>query len=138
MSLAYHMRDACQRRLAAHAADTAPALSLRLVDGALECIDLARACIERAADPRGHLRSAMLRVRKLPCTLAWAADSALLANLADLSEYICRRLYAAGDDADPRGLAEMCDLLHEIRKAWMTVPDSADMMFDNAGAVARA
>ena len=136
MNLAYHVRDARQRRRVAPAAHTAPVLSLKLVDSALQRIDLARACIERAGDPRGHLHAAMLHVRRLPCTLAWSADSALLANLADLSAYICRRLHAAGDDADPSGLAQMCDLLHEIRRAWMTVPDAGDMMFNNAGAVA--
>lgn len=138
MSLAYHMRDARQRALAAPAADTAPVLSLKLVDSALERIDLARACIGRAGDPREHLHSAMRHVRRLPRALAWAADAQWLANLSDLSEYICRRLDAAGEEADPRTLAQMCDLLHEIRRAWMTAPEAAGMMLNSAGALARA
>jgi flagellar secretion chaperone FliS len=113
----------------------APVRSLLLVDGALERIDLARACIEGAADPRRHLHSAVLRVRELPAALAQAGDSALVANLADLSEYICRRLGSVGDHAGLATLADMCDLLREIRCAWVTPPLAANII---CGAVAAA
>jgi flagellin-specific chaperone FliS len=113
----------------------APVRSLLLVDGALERIDLARACIEGAADPRRHLHAAVLRVRELPQALAGAGDSALVANLADVSAYICRQLGSVGDHAGLATLADMCDLLREIRCAWVTSPVAANII---CGAVAAA
>jgi len=135
MSLAHRTRDACARRLAATAANTAPVLSLVLVDEALQCLGRARACIGGAADPARHLRSAVLRIRELPGALAGAADSALVANLADLSEYICRQLGRVGDPTDLSTLADMCDLLREIRCAWVTPPTATAIL---CGAAAKA
>lgn len=112
----------------------APVRSLLLVYGALERIDLARTCIEAAADPRRHLHSAVLRVRELPGALAGTEDAALVANLVDVSEYICRRLVNVDDRAGLATLADMCDLLREIRCAWVTPPGATPILSSAAAA----
>jgi flagellin-specific chaperone FliS len=100
----------------------ANALSLMLVNGAMQCIDLARECIERGQDPRRHLRSAALRVRELPATLSMPANHPMAVSFADLCEYINRQLTAIGDERGLPDLEASCDLLREICRAWMTVP----------------
>jgi flagellin-specific chaperone FliS len=110
--------------LAQPAASTlgANALSLMLVNGAMQCIDVARECIERGHDPRRHLRSAVLRVRELPAMLGMCTKQPLAVNFADLCEYICRQLNAVGDEGGLPRLDESCDLLREICRAWVTLP----------------
>jgi flagellin-specific chaperone FliS len=100
----------------------ANALSLMLVNGAMQCIDLARDCIERGEDPRRHLRSAALRVRELPATLSMPANHPLAVSFSDLCEYINRQLSAIGDERGLPALEGSCDLLREICRAWMTMP----------------
>lgn len=95
-------------------------LSLTLVEGARECIELARDCISRGDDPRRHLRWAMTRIRKLPAALAPAGDTEILLILADLCEYICRELRSVHNSAGLATLERMYDLLREIRGAWVT------------------
>ncbi len=97
-------------------------LSLRLLEGARQRLDLARACIEQGSDPRARLRAAMLRIRKLPAALAPPADEGVVANLTDLSDYMCRRLRTVRDAASVGTLDSMCDLLREIRCGWVTPP----------------
>jgi len=118
----------------ASAPGAAPVRSLLLVYAALERIDLARSCIEGAADPRRHLHCAVARVRALPEALAGSEDSALIANLADVSEYICRRLGSVGDRAGLATLTDMCDLLREICCAWVTGPVAAPILSRAAAA----
>lgn len=95
-------------------------LSLTLVEGARECIELARDCISRGDDPRRHLRWAMTRIRKLPAALAPAGDTEILLILADLCEYMCRELRSVHNSAGLATLERMYDLLREIRGAWVT------------------
>jgi len=137
MPLAPYPREVARSALPPSLAGTAPGLSLMLVEEALERMGLARACIERAADPGCHLLSAARRIRELPSALAGAADSALVANLADVAEYICRRLCSVGDATDLATLADMCDLLREIRCAWVTESAPA-LILCGAAAWARA
>jgi flagellin-specific chaperone FliS len=63
----------------------------------------------------------MRRITRLPATLA-PSDEASIANLADLSAYMCRQLSTVGGSADLETLGRMCDLLREIRCAWVTSP----------------
>jgi flagellin-specific chaperone FliS len=100
----------------------ASALSLMLVNGAMQCIDFARDCIERGEDTRRHLRSAALRVRELPATLSMPADHPMVVSFSDLCEYINRQLSTIGDEQGLPDLEASCDLLREICRAWMTVP----------------
>lgn len=104
---------------------TAVPLSLTLLEGARECIELARDSISRGDDPRRHLRWAMTRVRKLPAALAPPGDPEILAILADLCEYMCRELRLVHNSAGLATLERMYDLLREIRGAWVTDAASA-------------
>ena len=100
-------------------------LSLTLLEGARECVELARDCISRGDDPRRHLRWAMTRIRKLPAALAPPGDTEILAILADLCEYICRELRSVHNSSGLATLERMYDLLREIRGAWVTDTGSA-------------
>ncbi|HUL45788.1 MAG TPA: flagellar protein FliS [Steroidobacteraceae bacterium] len=103
---------------------TAP-LSLTLLEGARECVELARECISRGDDPRRHLRWAMTRIRKLPAALAPPGDVEILLILADLCEYMCRELGSVHNSTGLATLERMYDLLREIRGAWVTDAGSA-------------
>ena len=102
-----------------------PSLSLALVEGARECLDLARQCIRRGSDPRRQLRWAMVRIRKLPEALAPPDDAEILACLVDLTEYMCRELRSIRDATGVATLERMYDLLCEIRRAWVVQPLAA-------------
>jgi flagellin-specific chaperone FliS len=101
-------------------ADAAAPLSLTLIEGARECLELARDSISRGDDPRRHLRWAATRIRKLPAALAPPGDMEILAILADLCEYICRELRSVHNSTGLATLERMYDLLREIRGAWVT------------------
>ena len=105
--------------------DAAAPLSLSLLEGARECVELARDCISRGDDPRSALRWAMTRIRKLPAALAPPGDTEILAILADLCEYMCRELRSVQNSAGLATLERMYDLLREIRGAWVTDAASA-------------
>ena len=109
----------------------AAAPSGKLLHDALHDIDLARSCAERGRDARRHLHAAILSLRALPAALTVRADSARAAVLTDLTEYVCRQL-ATTDD--PATLAAMCDLVREIRCAWVRPPAAASTLC-GAGAV---
>jgi len=100
--------------------DAAAPLSLTLLEGARECVELARDSISRGDDPRRHLRWAMTRIRKLPAALAPPGDTEILAILADLCEYMCRELRSVHSSAGLATLERMYDLLREIRGAWVS------------------
>jgi flagellin-specific chaperone FliS len=105
--------------------EVAVPLSLTLLEGAQECVELARDSISRGDDPRRHLRWAMTRIRKLPAALAPPGDDEILAVLADLCEYICRELRSVHNSSGLATLERMYDLLREIRGAWVTDTASA-------------
>ncbi len=107
------------------AGDPAVPFSLALLEGARQCLVLARGCIDRGQNPRRHLRWAMTRLKKLPAVLAPPGDTEILAILADLIEYMCRELRSVHDAAGRETLERMYDLLREIRVAWLTEAVSA-------------
>lgn len=102
--------------------EAAPSYSLALVEGARECLELARQSIRRGNDPRRQLRWAMVRLKKLPEALAPPDDAEILACLVDLTEYMCRELRSIRDTAGVGTLERMYDLLCEIRRAWVIQP----------------
>lgn len=122
---------------AASTPGAAAVLSLRLVEGARQRLELARLSIAQGHDPRPRLRAAMLRIRKLPRTLAPPADEGLAANLTDLSDYMCRRLRTVRDEAGVGTLDSMCDLLREIRCAWVTLPATTSTLRGGSARTAR-
>lgn len=112
----------CADHTSPEAAAHEPAVpfSLALLEGARQCLVLARGCIDRDADPRRHLRWATTRLKKLPAALAPPGDAEILAILADLIEYMCRELRSVRDATDRATLERMYDLLREIRLAWLS------------------
>jgi flagellin-specific chaperone FliS len=112
-------------------------LSLMLVNGALQHLGHARECIERGVEPQRHLRAATLTIRELPALLGLPAGDSLATNFADLSDYMCRQLGAVDGDAGVATLDDMCDLLREIRCAWVTGPAAAPTLCEAAPLAAR-
>jgi flagellin-specific chaperone FliS len=102
-------------------------LGVRLVEGAHRRLEIARDCIQHGGNPRRPVRSAMLRITRFPATLA-PTDEASIANLADLSAYMCRELSSVAGAEDLSTLGRMCDLLREIRCAWGTPPAASTRM----------
>ena len=122
MAAALHSITPAGPRSASRAAPTPAILSLNLVEGARQRLELARMSIAQGSDPQPRLREAMSRIRKLPATLAPSVDLAVVANLTDLSDYMCRKLRTVGDQGSVATLDSMCDLLREIRCGWVTPP----------------
>jgi flagellar protein FliS len=102
--------------------DDTAVLSLELLEGARQRLELARQSILQGQNPRPRLRSAMVRIARLPATLAPPADSAIAASLTDLSDYMCRRLRTVRNEDGVGTLDSVCDLLREIRCGWVTPP----------------
>jgi len=118
-------------------ARTAAILSLNLLEGARQRLELARMSIARGSDPRSRLRAAMVRIRKLPATLAPSTDTAMVANLTELSDYMCRRLRTVCDESGVGTLDSMCDLLREIRCGWVTPPAAKPTLRGGSAGAAR-
>lgn len=114
--------DAGRRPPEVRPPEAVPSLSLALVEGARECLELARHSLRRGSDPRRQLRWAMVRISKLPEALAPPEDAEILACLVDLTEYMCRELRSIRDATGVATLERMYDLLCEIRRAWVVQP----------------
>jgi flagellin-specific chaperone FliS len=135
IALHHRERDLDHGALPARVSGLAPVLSLLVVDEALEFLALAGTCIEDGSDPRPHLLSAMVRVRELPSLLPVPAGDALAVNFAELIGYICRQLSHIAEPASLSTLADMCDLLREIRCAWVTPPAATAILSGAARAL---
>ena len=116
---------------------TAAIISLNLLEGARQRLELARMSIAQGSNPRSPLRAAMVRIRKLPATLAPPTDVATMANLTELSDYICRTLRTVCDEAGVATLDSMCDLLREIRRGWVTPPAAKSTLRGGSAGAAR-
>jgi len=145
MTTATHPRRACLGLpLGAASGATLPAqrtpavvqaVAHTLMDGALERIGLARRCLRRGREPTHHLRIATLQIREALACLAHGAEAATAANLADLSDYLCRQLICEGDGLT--ALAYVCDLLGELRCAYLPPPAAPRAADAPAGAAMR-
>jgi flagellar protein FliS len=101
-------------------------LVLMLMDGALERLGIARACIERR--DRGDVaRKAQLLsqcisiIAELRGGLNLQQGGELAHNLSDLYEYMTRQLLRANVDNNAGYVAEVQGLLGEIRSAWIAI-----------------
>jgi flagellin-specific chaperone FliS len=121
--------------LPALAPATVHALSLAVLESALERLSLARRCLQRGRDPAHHLRIASLQIREATTCLAAPAEAAIAANLCDLADYMCRELGTAATGPGLTALANVCDLLRELRCAYL-VP-AVWHAAEGAGAAAR-
>lgn len=105
-------------------ADTHPhALVLTLFDATLARISAAKACIERGETRRmaGLLHSAVILIAELRGSLDLQKGGPLAQNLANLYEYMTRRLMHANLSSDAAAVKEVLSLLGEIRGAWAAI-----------------
>jgi flagellar secretion chaperone FliS len=107
-----------------------------LMDGALERIRLAVACIATGnVATRGEaISKAMEMVGGLQQGLNHDVDSPLVGRLDALYDYMTRRLLHANMHADPEALEEVARLLGQIRDSWVAIPAEARQMPAEAGA----
>ena len=110
---------ACGTALPAPTAAAAHAVSLALLESALERLALARRSLQSGREPAHHLRIAILQIREITTYLAAGAEAAIAANLLDLADYMCRQLSAASQRDGLTALANVCDLLRELRCAYL-------------------
>ncbi|HVN46026.1 MAG TPA: flagellar export chaperone FliS [Steroidobacteraceae bacterium] len=99
------------------------ALVQMLLDGIVERINTARACMEQGERVRKAklLHSCVTLVAELRGSLDLTRGGALARNLSDLYEYIATRLVLANLQDDSALLAESLSLIGEIRSAWIAI-----------------
>jgi flagellar protein FliS len=98
-------------------------LIVMLMDGALERISTARGCMERkeTAEKARLINRAVSIIGELRNSLDLSKGGQIAANLAELYDYMCRRLLLATTENKPEMLDEVSTLLHEIRGAWLAI-----------------
>jgi flagellar protein FliS len=97
------------------------------MDGALERISRARGRLEHGecCEKSSLLRSAVQILGELRSNLDLSAGGAMVANLDDLCEYMCRQLITGARHNRIANLDEVSHLLREVRAAWVTMPSHA-------------
>jgi len=102
-------------------------LIVMLLDGALERISTARGCMTRGetAEKARLLNRAVSIIGELRSSLDLKTGGQIAANLGELYDYMCRRLLKATSDNRPEMLDEVMKLLHEVRGAWVAIPNEA-------------
>jgi flagellin-specific chaperone FliS len=132
MAAAFQIRTATQHVRGPKAWDAGP-LSMMHFESALRSLTLASETPVAGSARNSQIRSAMIQIRKLCATLALQADRPMAANLGDLGEYMCRELKrVVSGVAGPAKLEDICELLREIRCAWMTAPGITPTMLAGA------
>jgi flagellar protein FliS len=98
-------------------------LIVMLMDGALERIATARGCMQRneTAEKARLINRTMSIVGELRNSLDLRNGGQIAANLAELYDYMCRRLLLATTENKVEMLDEISTLLHEIRNAWLAI-----------------
>jgi flagellar protein FliS len=106
------------------AADDPHHLTLMLMDGALERLNMARGCLERGelGTKAQLLHRVVAIIAELRGSLDHQRGGPLAHNLDDLYEYMARQLMRANVENRVALLDEVVSLLGEIRSAWMAVP----------------
>jgi len=127
MSYSRASQMAAYQSAAAHggvAASDPHGLVVMLMDGALERIATARGCMQRGetAEKARLINRTVSIVGELRGSLDLAAGGQIAANLSELYDYMCRRLLTATSENRPELLDEVAHLLHEIRSAWVAIP----------------
>jgi flagellar protein FliS len=102
-------------------------LILLLLDGALNRLSSARACVEegRTAEKCELLSSVMNIVDGLRLSLDRQQGGAIADNLDTLYEYINRRMLVANSGNDLAAIDEARELLRQIREAWIGIANAA-------------
>lgn len=98
-------------------------LIVMLLDGAVERIAKARGCMQRneTAEKARLINRAVSIVGELRNSLDLRNGGQIAANLAELYDYMCRRLLLANTENKVEVLDQVGTLLHEIRGAWLAI-----------------
>ncbi len=98
-------------------------LIVMLLDGALERVATARGCMQRneTSEKARLINRAVSIVGELRNSLDLRNGEQIAANLAELYDYMCRRLLLATTENKVEMLDEVSSLLHEIRGAWIAI-----------------
>lgn len=98
-------------------------LVLMLMDGVLERLAVARACVERGDIARKAqlLHSCTTLITELRGSLNLKDGGELARNLSDLYEYMARQTLRANAENKPELIREVTSLLAEIRGAWVAI-----------------
>jgi flagellar secretion chaperone FliS len=98
-------------------------LIVMLMDGAMERIVTARGCMQRneTSEKARLINRAVSIIGELRNSLDLRSGGQIAANLAELYEYICRRLLRATTENRVEMLDEVGALLQEIRGAWLAI-----------------
>ena len=98
-------------------------LIVMLLDGALERIVTARGCMQRneTSEKARLINRAVSIIGELRNSLDLSKGGQIAANLAELYDYMCRRLLLATTENKVEMLDEVSTLLHEIRGAWLAI-----------------
>jgi len=98
-----------------------------LMDGALERLHIAKACIQRGdkIEKAQVLHRVGLIIDELRMSLDHKVGGKLAADLDALYDYMLRRVIAANMHSDTAAIDEVGRLLSEIRGAWGQIPPSA-------------
>lgn len=106
------------------AAASPHSLILMLYDGALQAIGDARRHLEaRAPADKGRAVSRAISIidEGLKGCLDRSTGGEIASHLAELYDYMCRRLLLASLKDDRAGFDEVARLLNELRGAWATI-----------------
>jgi flagellar protein FliS len=98
-------------------------LVLMLMDGVLERLAVARACIERGdiAKKAQLLHSCTTLIGELRGSLNLEQGGAVARNLSELYDYMVRQLLRANVDSNIEFIKEVTSLLGEVRSAWFAI-----------------
>jgi flagellar secretion chaperone FliS len=105
-------------------------LVLMLMEGALERLAQARACIRHAVGVENNrqsdlLQAAILILDELRAGLDLQVGDTIAIHLDDLYDYMTRQLIKANLQQRPEIIDEVAHLLKEIRAAWIALPPQA-------------
>lgn len=98
-------------------------LIVMLLDGAIERIAKARGCMQRneTSEKARLINRAVSIIGELRNSLDLRNGGQIAANLAELYDYMCRRLLVATTENKVEMLDEVGSLLHEVRGAWIAI-----------------
>ena len=98
-------------------------LVLMLMDGVLERLVIALACIERGDIGRKAqlLHSCTTLIAELRGSLNMKGGGEIARNLSDLYEYMARQLIRANAENKVEIIREVTSLLAEVRGAWVAI-----------------